>query len=82
MKNFLFLFLCVAALAIPVHAAPDLAVGDRFRRTVGADALLLLRGNLELGALAHHPGRTGDGGAGLLRGMVLRTAPGCGEENV
>ena len=28
MKNFLFLFLCVAALAIPVHAAPDGGVVD------------------------------------------------------
>ena len=35
MKNFLFLFLCVAALAIPVHAAPDGGVVDG---TVATDA--------------------------------------------
>ena len=35
MKNFLFIFLCVAALAIPVHAAPDGGVVDG---TVATDA--------------------------------------------
>lgn len=37
MKNFLFLIICVAALAFPVHAAPDEGVVDAIVTTDGAD---------------------------------------------
>lgn len=37
MKNFLFIILCVAALAVPVHAAPDEGVVDAIVATDPAD---------------------------------------------
>lgn len=42
MKNFLFLILCLAAMAVPVHAAPDGDVLDASVSTDVADRALLL----------------------------------------